>query len=51
MLRKRKICDKRREFNESETDLYLFFFFIENKGKMLCLIYQKNYFICKKIKC
>jgi hypothetical protein len=42
--KKRKICDKYRFFNNSWVDLY---FFVENKGKSLCLICQKIKFILK----
>jgi hypothetical protein len=36
--KKRKNCDEHRLFNNSWVDLY---FFVENKGKPLCLICQK----------
>jgi hypothetical protein len=36
--KKRKICDEHRFFNNSWVDLD---FFVENKGKPLCLISQK----------
>jgi hypothetical protein len=50
--KKRKICDEHRFFNNSWVDLY---FFVENKGKPLCLICQKIkfftlIFLCKIIK-
>ena len=38
MSKKRKISDEHRTFNESWTYLY---FFIENKGKLICLICKK----------
>jgi hypothetical protein len=41
---KRKIYDEHRFINNSCVDLY---FFIENKGKSLCLICQKIKFFLK----
>jgi hypothetical protein len=42
--KKRKICDERVFFNNFWIDLY---FFVENKGKPLCLICQKIKFFLK----
>jgi hypothetical protein len=39
VTKKRKICDEHRFFNNLWVYLY---FFVENKGKPLCLICQKT---------
>lgn len=43
--KKRKICDEHRFFNNSWVDLY---FFVEHKGKPLCLICQKTVAVMKE---
>jgi hypothetical protein len=42
--KKRKICVEHRFFNNSRVDLY---FFVENKGKPLCLMCRKIKFFLK----
>lgn len=43
--KKRKICDEHRFFYNSWVDLY---FFVEHKGKPLCLISQKTVAVMKE---
>jgi len=43
--KKRKICDEHRFFNNSWVDLY---FFVEYKGKPLCLICRKTVAVMKE---
>ena len=43
--KKIKICDQHRFFNNSWVDLY---FFVEHKGKPLCLICQKTVAVMKE---